>query len=139
VLALLLLVVVLMAAKSSVWNLESIEKACRKEMERTKIGPEAPKNFNHSANAVWISGGSMWITIDRLTVCELRAVLHELIHRVLYKELSVFRDYVPKSEPPKRDAQEVIIESLEDALFDRIKVNQKATKWWRDKIVEKAR
>jgi hypothetical protein len=126
-------------AKPPKWNLYTIERACRREMRRTWIRFEKPKDGQESANAIWLVGGPALITSDRFMVGDLRAILHELTHRVLDKELAPFRDYIPNQKPAKRDAQECMVDALEDAMFEMVWKDEKKSEWWRDAIQKRTK
>lgn len=121
------------------WTLENIEMACRKEFaERGQVRVRPLKGI--VASAEWESGGPTKVIIDRLLVSELAGAVHEVLHRVLEKELSPFVDYTLAPDGAKRrDAQEVMIDALEEEILLRIRSSERRKAWWRNAIRKRMR
>lgn len=121
------------------WTIENIERACRKDfIERTVVRTGELKHI--VASAEWESGGPTKVVVDRLLVSELAATLHEVMHRVLEKELSPFVDYTTGPDGAKRrDAQEVVIDALEEEILLRIRSSERRKAWWRTAIRKRMR
>ena len=120
------------------WTLEKIELACRREMRRSRVR-FGRIGGDWAGLAEWAGEGPLEARIDPFLAGGLRALIHELIHRVLDKELAPFRDYNPKRKRDPQDAQEVMVEALEDAIFKRIKHNKGVVSWWRRAIAKRGR
>jgi hypothetical protein len=121
------------------WTLENIEMACRKEfVSRSVVRVKPLKGI--VASAEWESGGPTRVIIDRLLVSELAGTLHEVLHRLLEKELSPFVDYTLAPDGTKRrDAQEVMIDALEEEILLRIRSSERRKAWWRNAIHKRMR
>lgn len=121
------------------WTLESIEQACRKEfVSRGKLDLSPVRAGE--ATAEWEGGGPIHVIVDRLTVSEVNGAVHEVMHRVLERELSPFVDYTrDRKGQAVADAQEVMLVALEEAIAKRIRSSERRKAWWRKAIRQRTR
>lgn len=105
------------------WTPDTLEAALRRTLtERARI--KVRKLGSNSAEVEWTDNGLAHITLDKLSVGQLRGTIHELMHVVLEPALIGFGD----------EMQEEAIEAWEEMMSDRIMASPRRKSWWRAAI-----